>query len=161
MAPKPPYIAQYLPKLLNEGLGLAEIQGFFSSRGITIGQKRLGRLVGETRDMLDRRETLAQIPLNRKISPSEVGTATRPKARGPLVNVELAIWDPDVQEVGYHTWGVRSADWMSPAWYIQRAIEDWIATGKLGRGTPEGVPLGGVIGNAVELVGPEDIEGEL
>lgn len=158
---KPPYVAQYLPRLLNEGLSLEEIQGVFRGQGINIGKRRLGTLIGETQFLMGNRETLAQLPLNRKISPTEVGQASRPKARGPLVNVELAIWDPDVQSIDYHTWGVRSSEWMSPAWYIQTAIDDWIATSKLGRGTPEGTPLGGVIGGAVELVGEESIGEEL
>lgn len=158
---KRPYVAQYLPKLLQAGLGLDEIHAELANQGIKIGKRRLGTLVGETQFLLGNRETLAALPLNRKISPTEVGQASRPKARGPLVNVELAIWDTETESIGYHTWGVRSAEWMSPAWYIQTAIDDWINTAKVGRGTPEGTPLGGVIGSAVELVAEEDLGAEL
>jgi hypothetical protein len=158
VAPRPSFFASYLPKLILSGETAASAKDLLRSQGQSFGDTRFDRAWAETIDFLSRKKITEAAPLNRKLSPDEIGTATRPRARGFLAQVELLIEDPTTKEVAFHTWGARSPEPMSPNWYLRKAIDEWIASGKAGRGTPKGTPVGGMVSGAVEFVAPSPDE---
>lgn len=118
------------------------------------------RVWAETQDHLSKTEAVQGVPLNRIVPPELQGTATRPKARGKLYNVELAVLDKETNEVSFHVWGVRSKKDISVASALRMAVDSWVASQESGRNSPPGTALGGILTSVLNLVGPEDTIGE-
>lgn len=157
---RPSYIANYLPRLIDEGHSATSALRTLREAGHSIADKTFYRLWGETIDHLSKSEAFTETPLSRRPSPDQIGIATRPRARGYLYNVEIAVHDPLSGEVSFHAWGVRSQKLISVGNALQKAVESWTDSQSRGRGTPEGRALGAILGSTLQLVGPEDTIGE-
>lgn len=147
----------YVPQLIREGHSATSALEFLRDQGHAIADATFYRLWGETVDQLSKRGALVDTPLHRKPTPDQIGRATRPRARGILTNVEIAVHDPHTGEVSFHAWGVRSQDTISIGNAIRRAVDSWTEAQQRGRNTPEGRALGGMVTSVLRLVGEDEI----
>lgn len=150
---RPSYVANYLPRLIREGHTATSALRELRNSGQSIADKTFYRLWGETVDHLSKSEAFIDTPLNRRPSIDQIGIATRPRARGYLYNVEIAVHNPDSGEVAFHSWGVRSQKLISVGNAIQQAVSSWQESENSGRGSVEGRALGGVLSGVLQLVG--------
>lgn len=156
---RPSYFASYIPRLQQAGYSATEAASLLREQGHSFADSTFRRVWAETLDHLSKVESVTQQPLNRLPSPDQVGIATRPRARGYLYNVEIAVHDPTTQEVGFHAWGVRSNKLISLGNALRMAVDSWAESQQTGRGTPEGRALGGFVSSVLQLVGPEETVG--
>lgn len=126
------------------------------SYGYEVGQQTFSRLWGEALHHMEIREGFQTGSINRVPLPSEVGRATRPRARGLLYNIEVAVENPDTKEIEFHTWGVRSKRPLTLNTALRKAVESWTASQERGRNTPPGRALGGMVTSVLNLVGPDE-----
>ena len=124
--------------------------------GHSFSNQTFYRAWGETESHLASAENIVDAPLNRIPAPDQVGMATRPRARGHLYNVELAVHDPQTGEVAFHSWGIKSNKLISIGSALRMAVDSWVESQQRGRNSPEGRALGGYVSSALKLVGPED-----
>lgn len=125
-------------------------------KGHSFADEVFRRIWAETEDHVARSKSLVDAPLNRVPTPDQVGIATRPRARGYLYNVEVAVHDSETGEVAFHAWGVRSKKLISIGAALRMAVDSWAESQQQGRGTPEGRALGGFVSSVLKLVGPEE-----
>jgi hypothetical protein len=151
--PRPSYVANYIPSLIRQGHTATSALRSLRDSGHQIADKTFYRLWGETVDHLSKAEAFVDTPLNRRPSVDQIGIATRPRARGYLYNVEIAVHNPDSGEVAFHSWGVRSQKLISIGNALQQAVNSWTDSQLRGRGTPEGRALGGTLSSVLQLVG--------
>lgn len=154
--PRPSYVANYIPSLVKQGHTATSALNYLRENGQSIADKTFYRLWGETVDHLSKSEAFVDTPLNRRPSVDQIGIATRPRARGYLYNVEIAVHNPDTGEVAFHSWGVRSKKLISVGNALSQAVNSWAESQKRGRGTPEGRALGGVLSGVLKLVGEDE-----
>lgn len=153
---RPSYFANYLPKLIEAGYSQNAAMRELRAAGLHFADRTFRRTWGETVDHTSKVENVSHAPLNRIPTPDQVGIATRPKARGYLYNVEVAVHDPTTGEVAFHAWGVRSKKLISVGAALRAAVDSWTDSQSKGRGTPEGRALGGFVSSVLNLVGPEE-----
>lgn len=153
MARGNPYVAQYLPRLLREGHSGASALQTLRDRGFSISTGTFYRLWGETQDQVARKGSWTDAPLNRVITPDQMGTATRPNARGPLYHVQIAVEDPETGEIGFHAWSVRSSRPLAHSTILRRAIEGWQLAQDEGGASYMGRSVGALLEDAIMLVG--------
>jgi len=154
--PKPSYVANYIPSLIRQGHTATSALNELRDRGFSVANKTFYRLWGETVDHLAKSETFVDTPLNRRPSIDQIGIATRPRARGYLYNVEIAVHNPDSGEVAFHSWGVRSQKLISIGNALQQAVSSWQESENSGRGSVEGRALGGTLSSVLQLVGEDE-----
>lgn len=157
---RPSYFANYLPKLQQEGHSPTSAMRLLRDQGLRFSDTTFRRTWAETIDHLSKVESIAHAPINRVPTPDQVGIATRPRARGYLYNVEVAVHDSETGEVAFHAWGVRSKKLISIGSAMRMAVDSWTESQRQGRGTPEGRALGGFVSGVLNLVGPEDTIGD-
>lgn len=158
---KPSYVANYIPKLLAQGHTASSALKYLRGQGFSIADKTFYRLWGETESHIAQRGAFVETPLNRRPNPDQIGIATRPRARGYLYNVEIAVHDPYTGEVAFHAWGYRSQKLVSVGTALQGAVESWTNSQLRGRGTPEGRALGAGLTSVLNLVGEDETVGPL
>ena len=149
----------YIPGLIEQGHTASSALAYLRSQGQSIADKTFYRLWGETIDHLSKSQGIVDVPLHRKPPPDLIGTATRPRARGYLTNVEIAVHDPHTGEISFHAWGVRSKEAISIGNAIRKAVDSWVDAQSGARGTPEGRALGGMVTSVLHLVGEDESEG--
>lgn len=157
---RPSYFANYLPKMQAAGYSPTQAMRELRDAGHSFSDQLFRRVWAETIEHLSSSEALQGTPLNRLPSDASIGTATRPKARGYLYNVELAVHDPSTGEVSFHAWGVRTQKLISLGSALRMATDTWTELGASDRGTPEGRAVGGFVSSVLNLVGPEETIGE-
>lgn len=123
---------------------------------MSIADKTFYRLWGETVDYLARKQNANTVPLHRRPTPDVIGTATRPRARGYLHEIEVAVQDPHSGEVSFHAWGVRTQKLISVGRILEMAVNSWAESQMQGRGTPEGRALGAMFLGTLHLIGEDD-----
>lgn len=158
---KPSYVANFIPALQAQGHSATSAARVLRDAGYSFADQTFRRLWGETVDHLSKVENVSHAPLNRVPTPDQIGVATRPKARGYLYNVEVAVHDPQTGEVAFHAWGVRTKKLVSIGAALRMAVDSWADSQTKGRGTPEGRALGGFISSVLNLVGPEETVGDV
>lgn len=156
MARGNPYVAQYLPRMVREGRTGESALRALRSQGHSIATGTFYRLWGETKDQLARKGQFADAPLNRVISPDQMGRATRPYARGPLYNVQIAVEDPTTGEIGFHAWSVKSSRPLAHGTILRRAIEGWELAQEEGGAAYMGRSVGALLEDAILLVGENE-----
>lgn len=156
MAKRGAYIAQYLPKLQAEGLSGRAALATLREQGFAIRDSTFFRLWGETRDQIGRKGAFADAPLNRVITPDQMGTATRPRARGFLYHVQIAVEDQHSGEIGYHAWSVRSNRPLAHGTILRRATEGWQLAQSEGGAAYMGRSVGALLDDALQLVGEDE-----
>ena len=157
---RPSYFANYLPKLQAAGHTPTSAMRLLRDQGHSFSDQTFRRVWAETIDHLAKVESVSNAPLNRLPTPDQIGVATRPRARGYLYNVEIAVHDAETGEVAFHAWGVRTKKLISIGNALRMAVDSWAESQQTGRGTPEGRALGGFVSNVLNLVGPEETIGE-
>lgn len=153
---QPSYVANYVPGLISRGYSMEGALNTVRSYGYDVTQRTFSRLWGEAQHHMALREGFQSGSINRTPLPSEIGVATRPRARGLLYNIEVAVENPDTKEVEFHTWGVRSNRPLTLNTALKKAVESWTASQERGRGTPPGRALGGMVTSVLNLVGPDE-----
>lgn len=156
---KPSYVANYIPKLIAQGHSATSALALLREQGHSIADKTFYRLWGETQAHISQRGTFVDTPLNRRPNPDQIGIATRPRARGYLYNVEIAVHDPATNEVSFHAWGYRTQKLVSISTALQGAVNSWTESQNRGRGTPEGRALGAGLSSVLQLVGEDETVG--
>jgi hypothetical protein len=156
LARRGPYVAQYLPGYIRQGRTGASALRDLRARGFSISTESFYRLWGETQDYLARGGAHSDAPLNRVIQPSMIGKATRPRARGYLHTVQLAVEDPHSGEVGFNLWTIRTSRPLAHGTILRRAVEDWEGFRESEQGALYGRVLGAFLENSVQLVGEDE-----
>lgn len=154
---KPSYFANYVPKLQQAGHSPASAMRVLRDAGHSFADATFYRVWGETIDHLSKVESVVHAPLNRVPTPDQIGTATRPQARGYLYNVEVAVHDPNTGEVSFHAWGIRSQKPISIGAALKRAVSSWTEVrDEQAENYDMGRALGGFVSSVLQLVAPEE-----
>lgn len=156
--PKPSYVANYIPGLIREGHSATSGLRAIRENGLSVADATWYRLWGETQAHLANQEAFVDSPLNRRPSVDQIGIATRPRARGYLYNIQLAVHDPNTGEVSFHAWGYRSNKLVSISTAIAGAIDSYNGAQELNRESLQGRVMGGFTDSVLNLVGPDDSE---
>lgn len=154
--PRPSYVANYVPSMIRRGYSQEGALNTVRSYGYDVEESTFSRLWAEAMHHIEIREGFQTGSINRVPLPSEIGQATRPRARGLLYNIEIAVQHPQTSEVEFHTWGVRSNRPLTLNTALKKAVESWEAAKERGRGTPPGIALGGMVTSVLNLVGPNE-----
>lgn len=154
--PRPSYVANYVPGLIKRGYSMESALSTVRSYGYSVSRQTFSKLWGEAIHHASIKEGFTEGSINRVPDASEIGIATRPRARGFLYNIEMAIENQDTGEVEFHTWGVRSNRPITLSTALQKAVESWTESQQRGRNTPEGRALGGMVSSVLQLVGPDE-----
>lgn len=159
MAPKPSYAVNYIPALQQEGLSANAALQRLRDMGLGVRRQTFLRAWGETRAAADRSGAVQTAPLDRAPIGGEITVAGRPRARGYLYNVNVAVEDPVTKEVYFTPWGVRSAELLTYGAALAQAVESFAGAADFGRGTPEGRALGATVEDVLQLVPEDDLLG--
>lgn len=154
--PDPTYAAKWIPQLIAAGHSATSGLAFVRERGESIGNESWYRAWGETVATLAKGASFVDTPLHRRPTVDQIGKATRPRARGYLYNIEVAVQDPLTKEIAFHVWGVRSDKLISIGSAINMAVNSWTESKKLGRDTPPGRALGGFVSSVLNMVGEDE-----
>jgi len=159
VAPRPPYVANYLPGLIKQGLGptaaLRTLRAPVEEGGLGLGirTQTFYQLYAATQSQLASGAAIAQAPLGRAPLASEVTTMPAVRSTGRVYNVDLLVFDPNTKEFYYTPSAIRTDKAVTYRTALQGASQ--ALTSAVGAQDPRYQALvvhGGVVTSVVDYV---------